>query len=67
MFLDNIMQETLQNHHTSISLGVKPISILGFADEIETMGETSSELQDLTKSRSIRNRGQHGEFEPRPA
>jgi hypothetical protein len=40
------MQETLQDHHTSISIGGRPICNLRFADDIDLMG--GKELQDLT-------------------
>ena len=39
------MQETLHDHHTSISIGRRPICNLRFA--IDPMGGSSSELQDL--------------------
>ncbi|KAH3788815.1 hypothetical protein DPMN_166977 [Dreissena polymorpha] len=41
------MQEALRDHHTSVSIG-RSISILKFADDIDLVGGTSSELQDLT-------------------
>ncbi|KAH3847724.1 hypothetical protein DPMN_090055 [Dreissena polymorpha] len=33
------MQETLHDHHISISIGRKPISNLRFVDDIDLMGE----------------------------
>ena len=42
------MQETLHNHHTSISIGGRPICNLRFADDIDLMGGSNGELQDLT-------------------
>ncbi|KAH3721044.1 hypothetical protein DPMN_063959 [Dreissena polymorpha] len=60
------MQETLHGHHTSTSIGGRPISIMTFADDIDLMGGTGSELPDLTnrlyeKNKNIRDGGQHGE------
>jgi len=48
IYLENIMQETLQNHHTSITIGGRPICNLRFADDIDLMAGTKHELQDLT-------------------
>ena len=48
LFVERIMQETLHGHYTSISIGGRPISNLRFADDIDLMGGTSSELHDLT-------------------
>ena len=48
LFLEKIMQETLHDHHTSISIGGRPICNQRFADDIDLMGGSSSELQDLT-------------------
>ena len=48
LFLERIMQDTLQNNHTSISIGGRPICNLRFADDIDLMGSSNSELQDLT-------------------
>ena len=48
-FLEEIMQETLHDHHTSISIGGRPICNLWFADDIDLMGGSNGELQDLTK------------------
>ena len=42
------MQETLHDHHTSISIGGRPTYNLRFADDIDLMGGSSGELQDLT-------------------
>ena len=49
LFLEKIMQETLHNHHTSISIGGRPICNLRFADDFDLMGGSYDELQDLTK------------------
>ena len=49
LFLEQIMQETLQDHHASISsTGERPIYNLRFADDIDLMGGSNGELQDLT-------------------
>ena len=42
------MQETLENHITSISIGGRPVCNPRFADDIDMMGGTNNELQDLT-------------------
>ena len=43
------MQETLHDHHTSIFIGGRSICNLRFADDIDVMGGSNSELfQDLT-------------------
>ena len=47
LFPEKIMQETLHDHHTSISIGGRPICNIQFAD-IDLMGINSGELQDLT-------------------
>ena len=48
VFLENIMEEALQEFHTSISIGGRPISNLRFADDIDLMGKSEAELQELT-------------------
>ena len=47
LFLQKIMQETLHDHHTSISIGGRPICNLRFTD-IDLMDSKNRELQDLT-------------------
>ena len=42
------MQETLHDHHTSVSIGGRPICNLPFADDISLMVGSSGEIQDLT-------------------
>ena len=42
------MQETLHDHHTSISIGGRPVCNLRFVDDIDLMGSSSGELQDFT-------------------
>ena len=46
LFLETIMQETLHDHHTSISSGGWPICNLRFTDNIILMGGSNGELQD---------------------
>ena len=48
LFTEKIMQETLHDHHISMSIGGRPIRNLRLADEIDFMGGSNGELQDLT-------------------
>ena len=48
IFLERIMIETLHDHHTSISIGGRPLCSLRFADDIDLLGGNNQELQDLT-------------------
>jgi len=48
LFLENIMRETLHDFHSTISIGGKPLNNLRFADGIDLMGGSNTELQDLT-------------------
>ena len=48
VFLDNIMEKALHEFHTSITIGGRPISNLRFADDIDLMGKSEDELQELT-------------------
>ena len=48
LFLENIMRETLHEFHSTISIGGRPINNLRFADDIDLMGGSNRELQDLT-------------------
>ena len=48
LFLEKIMQETLHDHHTSISIGGRPKGNLQFANDIDLMGGSNGECQDLT-------------------
>ena len=41
------MQETLHDHHTSISTSRRPICSLRFADDIDLTGGGNGELQDI--------------------
>ena len=48
IFLEQIMQETLHNHKSAISVGGRIINNLRFADDIDLIAGTNSELQELT-------------------
>ena len=48
LFLEKIMQERLHDHHISISIGGRSTCNLQFADDIDLMGSSNGELQDLT-------------------
>ncbi|MGL4418375.1 MAG: reverse transcriptase domain-containing protein [Plesiomonas shigelloides] len=52
IFLEKIMQETLHDHQTSISIGGRPLSNLRFADDIDLMAGSNTELQNLTNKLS---------------
>ena len=54
IYLERIMLETLENHHTSISIGGRPICNLRFADDIDLMAGTNDELQSLTNKLTSR-------------
>ena len=47
-YLENNIQETLHNRHTSISIGGRPLCNLRFADDIALMGGSEAELRDHT-------------------
>ena len=48
MFLEKIMVGTFHDHNTSISIGGQPICNLRFSDDIDLMGGSNGEFQDLT-------------------
>ena len=48
LFLERIMQETLHDHTTTISISGRPICNLHFTDDINLMVGSNSELQELT-------------------
>ena len=48
LILEKIMQETSHDHHTSISIGGRPTCNLQFADDIDLMGGSNGELQNLS-------------------
>ena len=53
LFLEKFMQETLHDHHTPLSIGGRSIR---FADNIDLVGGSKVELQDLTNSLFDRTR-----------
>ena len=59
LFLEKIMQETLHDHVTTISIAGRPICNLRFADDIDLMAGSQSELQDLT-NKLAHNAGAYG-------
>jgi hypothetical protein len=54
--MEKIIQETLQGHHTSISIGGTPLCNLHFPNDINLMDGSNSKLQDLTNSQVDRGR-----------
>ena len=48
IYLEKIMQDTLQDYHTSITMGGRYICNLRFADDIDLLGGKNHELQDIT-------------------
>ena len=44
LFLEKIMQESLHDHHKSISIGGRPICNLQFANDIDLMNRGSGEF-----------------------
>ena len=48
LFRGKIIQQTLHDHHTSISTDGRLVCNLLFADNIDLMGSSNGELQDLT-------------------
>ena len=48
LYLENIMRETLHEFESTISIGGRTIHNLRFADDIDLMGGSNNELQDLT-------------------
>ena len=47
------MQETLNDFHTSISIGGQPLCNLHFAYDINLHGKSAAELWDLTTTQEI--------------
>ena len=47
-YLEQILRETLHNFKSTISIGGRIISNLRFADDIDLMGGSNDELQELT-------------------
>ena len=48
LFLGKIMQETLHDQLTSICIGGRPVYNPPYADDIDVIGGSNGELQDLT-------------------
>ena len=48
LFLENIMRETLHDFTPTVSIGERPLCNLRFADDIDLIAGSNSELQDLT-------------------
>ena len=48
IFLEQIMHETLHNHKSTIYVGGMIINNLRFADDIDLIAGTNSELQEIT-------------------
>ena len=48
LFLERIMQKTLHDHTTTVSIGSRPISNLHFTDDIDLMADSNSKLQEHT-------------------
>ena len=44
------MQDTFQNHRSTIYVGFREISNLRFADDLDTIAGSNSELQELTNN-----------------
>ena len=57
--IEEITQETLLDLHTTISIGVRPICSLRFADDIDLNGGSNNERQDLT-GRLVKNAAAYG-------
>lgn len=49
LFLEMIMRETLHGFQSTISIGGRTINNLRFADDIDLLGGSKQELQELTK------------------
>ena len=45
---EEIVEETLHDHHSYISICERPVCDLRFVDDIDLMGVSNGELQDLT-------------------
>ena len=59
LFLEKIMRETLHNFNSTISIGGRTLSNLRFADDIDLMGGSKEELQELTDRLTERS-GKYG-------
>ena len=59
IFLEKIMQETLDDHQTSISIGGRPLCNLRFADDIDLLAGSNEELQELS-DKLVERAGSYG-------
>ena len=59
LFLENIMRETLLGFKSTVPIGGRTINNLRFADDIDLMAGSNTELQDLT-SRLEKRAGAYG-------
>ena len=59
LFLEKIMRETLHNFKSTVSIGGRTLSNLRFADDIDLMGGSNKELQELT-TRLTQRSGAYG-------
>jgi len=50
IFLERIMTEALENHHSTVSIGGRIITDLRFADDIDGIAGSEQELHDLVTS-----------------
>ena len=48
IYLEQIMSDTLKDHHSSIPIGGRKMSNLRFADDIDLISVSNCELQTLT-------------------
>ena len=54
LFLEKLMQETLHDHNTSVSIGGRPICNLRFADDIYPLGGSNGKVKDLRNRLVVR-------------
>lgn len=48
VYLENIMQDAVSDFNAPISIGGRPLCNLCFTDDIDLMGGSEAELQDVT-------------------
>ena len=56
LFLENIMQKTLYDHHTANIISGRPICNLRFTDGFDLVGGSNGQLQDLTNKLQTKQR-----------
>ena len=59
IYLEKIMQDTILDHHTSISIGGRRLSSLCFASDTDLMAGSNNEIQVLT-TKLIDSAGAYG-------